>query len=237
MWGLSFQIKAPFAHFRNPYTTTFKQSYPFPPKPTIVGIIGAIFGWNEKTVINHTKEFKIAIPFWKHYGKAVEFTYILSVGKIKGKSRVREEFRPERFELLLYPEYQLIILHKEEDIIKKLKERLINHDFEFPLYMGKNEFLITVIKILQGPFQIKLSKVQLPTGIVFSDGNIIPEFNLLSFKQQAPEVFIGVPKSLKHSPKGRIQEEVCVALATKSPIKLKVPLDGIKINESEYTII
>ncbi|MCP2619204.1 CRISPR-associated protein Cas5 [Candidatus Aminicenantes bacterium AC-335-K20] len=73
MWGVGFKIKSKFGHFRNPYTTTFKQSYPFPPKPTIIGMIGAICGWDEKIVIEKMNKFKIAIPFWNNKGKTIEF--------------------------------------------------------------------------------------------------------------------------------------------------------------------
>jgi len=237
MWGISFRIKSFLGHFRNPYTTTLKQTYPFPPKPTVIGMIGAMLGWDEETVINETEKFKIAIPFWKNEGKIIEFTFVFSVGKIRGKSRSREEFRPERFEILLYPEFELLILNDSKELIEEIESRINKKLFEFPLFMGKNEFIITQIEITKEPSEIKICKITTPSGIVFIDGNEIPEFSSISDKPKPAQVFIGVPKSLKLVGKKREQKEVCVALATKEPIKLKEPLYGIKLNEVEYTII
>ncbi|MGB9667504.1 MAG: CRISPR-associated protein Cas5 [Thermosulfidibacteraceae bacterium] len=237
MWGISFRIRSPFGHFRNPYTTTLKQTYPFPPKPTIIGMVGAMLGWDEKTVIEETGNFKIAIPFWKNRGKIIEFTFIFSAGKIKGKSRTQKKFRPERFELLLYPEFEIIVLNHAKEVIEEIAQRIKEKDFSFPLFMGKNEFLITDIYIIKKLFETEICKINAPTGIVFKEGNEIPEFSSLSDKPRPAEVFIGVPKSLKLVGKKREQKEVCTALVPKETIKLKESLDGIKINGCEYTII
>lgn len=237
MWGISFRIKSTFGHFRNPYTTTLKQTYPFPPKPTIIGMIGAMMGWNEDIVINETKDFKVAIPLWENKGKINEFTFVFSAGKLRGKSRSQEEFRPERFELLLYPEFELIILNDFKDLIKEIELRIKEKRFEFPLYMGKNEFIISQIEITKEFFETEICEVTIPSGIVFDERNKIPEFFSLSDKPKPVQVFIGVPKSLKLIGKKREQKEVCVALATKEPIKLKEPLYGVKFNGVEYTII
>lgn len=237
MWGIFFEIKAPFGHFRNPYTTTFKQSYPFPPKPTVIGMIGAILGWREQKVIEVMDEFKVAIPLFEHSGKIIEFTFILSAGKVIRNHRQREEYRPERFEILVRPKFHIIVLHEDEKIIKGLEEKIGTKDYEFPLYMGKNEFLITDIKILRSSFQANVCKVINPSGVVFKEGNLIPEFTVNTSKIRPAEVFIGVPKSLELFKGRRIQKDVCVALVTNFPIKLKEPLDGIILNGNEYSII
>jgi CRISPR-associated protein Cas5 subtype I-B len=237
MWGISFRIKSTFGHFRNPYTTTLKQTYPFPPKPTVIGMIGAMLGWDEKTVVNETEKFKIVIPLWLNKGKIIEFTFVFSVGKLREGSRAQEEFRPERFELLLYPEFELIILNDSKDLLTEIELRIKEKRFEFPIFMGKNEFLISQIEITKKFFETEICEVTTPSGIVFKEGNKIPEFSSPSVKPKPAQVFIGVPKSLKLVGKKREQKDVCVALATKEPIKLKEPLDGVKLDGAEYTII
>jgi len=237
MYALSFKIKSQFGHFRNPYTTTFKQTYPFPPKPTVVGIIGAILGWDERTVIDITDEFKVAIPFWSNRGKIVEFIFILSAGKLRGTSRQKKNFRPERFELLVYPEFEIVLLHPEKNLMITVEDRIERKDFEFPLYMGKNEFLISEIKISRKSFPTEIKKVKKPSGIIFVENNIVPEFYPNSEKIKPPEIFIGVPKTLYLINGRRKQKEICLALVTKEPIKLKNSLDGIEIDSGEYTVI
>jgi CRISPR-associated protein Cas5 subtype I-B len=233
MWGISFKIKSTFGHFRNPYTTTLKQTYPFPPKPTVIGIIGAMLGWDEKTVVNETEKFKIAIPLWLNKGKIIEFTFVIRHGNVAPAQR----FRPERFELLLYPEFELIILNDSKDLLTEIESRIKEKRFEFPIFMGKNEFLISQIEITKKLFETEICEVTTPSGIVFKEGNKIPEFSSLLDKPKPAQVFIGVPKSLKLVGKRREQKDVCVALATKEPIKLKESLDGVKLDGAEYTII
>jgi len=95
MWLICFKIKAPFGHFRNPYTTIYKQSYPFPPKPTIVGMIGAMLGWNEENTLSNIGSFKVGIPKWEYDEKILEYAYILAY-----KDKI-PQLRPERFEILV----------------------------------------------------------------------------------------------------------------------------------------
>ncbi|MEM3974955.1 MAG: CRISPR-associated protein Cas5 [Ignisphaera sp.] len=238
MYAIAFKIKAPFGHFRNPYTTAFKQTYPFPPKPTIIGLTGAILGWDEKTVLEKIDEFKIAIPFLANKGKMIEYTFIFGVGKLRGDSRGQEEFRPERFEILLYPEYEIILLHEYENTLREIEIRIKSRDFEFPLYMGKNEFLITHIEISKDVFNVDEVEIEKPSGVIFVEGNTIPQFEGFNDRFASAEVFMGVPKSLKNLEGRRIQKETCVVLLPKkTPIKLVKPLPGIKIDEAEYTII
>jgi len=237
MYALSFKIKSQFGHFRNPYTTTFKQTYPFPPKPTVVGMVGAVLGWSERTVIEKMYEFKVAIPFWSNRGKIVEFIFIHSAGKLRGGSRQKQEFRPERFELLIYPEFEIVLLHPEKKLITTIEDKIKKKDFGFPLYMGKNEFLISEVKISRKFFSIKIEKIKKPGGIIFVENNVIPEFYPLLEKMKPPEIFISVPKTLYLINRRRKQKEVCLALAAKERVKLKNPLDGIDIDGDEYTVI
>lgn len=237
MWGIQFEIKAPLGHFRNPYTTTLKQTYPFPPKPTIIGTIGAMMGWDEKEVLRKIDEFKVSIPFWEYKGKITEFAFIISIGKLRGKSRQQEEFRPERFEILLFPIYQIVLLHSDNDLIKEIEERIKKRDFVFPIFMGKNELIISEIKLLHPLSRFKINKVATVSGIIFKEGKTIPEFTVKSSKPRPAEIFIGVPKSLQMVNGKREQREVCVALAAKALIELKEPQEGIQLNDIGYTII
>lgn len=237
LWALEFKVKAPFGHFRNPYSTAYKQTYPFPPKPTVIGMIGAMLGWDERMVIAQSPNFKIAIPQWYNKGKIIEYTYILGVGKVRGSSRVPEEFRPERFEFLLHPEFWIFIMHQDQSLVNEIERRILEKDFTFPLFMGKNEFIITCIEMLKPTFKARLEEISAPTGVIFIDDNKVPTFFSTTNKIRPPELFIGVPKSLDISGQRRVQKEVCIVLVTREPIKLEKPLTGIRMNSNEYTVI
>ncbi|MEA3547905.1 MAG: type I-B CRISPR-associated protein Cas5b [Thermodesulfobacteriota bacterium] len=44
MRTIIFDIKGPYAHFRKPYAPASPVTYPFPPPPTVLGMMGAILG-------------------------------------------------------------------------------------------------------------------------------------------------------------------------------------------------
>ncbi len=44
MRTIVFDISGPYAHFRKPYAPVSPVTYPFPPPPTVLGMIGAILG-------------------------------------------------------------------------------------------------------------------------------------------------------------------------------------------------
>jgi len=225
MWVIRFQIQAPFGHFRIPYTTIYKQTYPFPTKPAIIGIIGAILGWDEDTVLGKTKEFKIALPQWQNDGRFIEYAYILAR---KGKS---SELRPERFEILVRPSFEIIIASENKELIELVFLGIQNRDFTFPIYMGKNEFVITeIISRCEKPYEEDISKVTQPSGIVFFPGVKIPSFSPTGSDLRPPQAFIGVPLELTKSKAKNIRRirKICTALATKVPIKLTEPIDGFK---------
>jgi len=233
MWLNRFKIRAPLGHFRIPYTTMYKQTYPFPTKPAIIGMVGAMLGWDENAVLEKTKEFKIGLPAWGNDGRFIEYAYILAR---KGNS---SELRPERFEILVRPYFEIIIASEDKNLIDFIFLKIQTYDFEFPIYMGKNEFVITEINNLCGkPYEETITKVFTPSGIVLSPGTKIPTFYSTSSDLRPPQVFIGIPMALlKRKPNDtRILKEVCTALATKIPIRLEEPADGFK-TPHEVTII
>lgn len=223
MWITYFSIGAPFGSFRNPYTTIYKQSYPFPTKPAIVGMLGAMLGWDEATTVSNTNLFKIGIPKWKNDGQFVEYAYILAY-----KGRI-PELRPERFEILVRPSFEILVASNDKELIKNLFQRIKNRNFEFPIYMGRNEFIISEVKVLSEEiYEQKLSKVSQPMGIIFIPGNKIPTFYQIGGNLRPPQVFIGVPLELSLKENQRELRKVCTALAVKEPIRLAKPVDGFK---------
>ncbi|MEA1963883.1 MAG: CRISPR-associated protein Cas5 [Candidatus Aerophobetes bacterium] len=233
MWSIYLKIEGLLGHFRNPYTTIYKQSYPFPPKPAIVGMIGAMLGWDEERTLLNVSLFKIAMPEWKHDDKIIEYAYVLAY---KDKT---PQLRPERFEILVRPYYEIVLASQNKEIIDEIASRVKKRDFEFPIYMGKNEFLIKNIKLIQGVREEKLVRIKKPRGIITFTGNRIPPFSLPSkVKMPPPQVFIGVPLELakdKESPR-RILKKVYGALAAKGSIELVKPSEGFR-HPCEVTVI
>lgn len=219
MWVVQFELSAPFGHFRVPYTTIFKQTYPFPPKPTIIGMVGAMLGWDEATTLAESVSFKTGVFEWGNHGQFVECWHIHAR---KGTSA---ELRLERFEILVRPKFRLLVAHDDSARIKEIARRISTHDFEFPLYMGKNEFVATSISLLAEPYQDELAEIQRPAGIIFLPGTKLPKFRATRSEQRVPRAFLGVPLTLgyRSGSKLRIQKTICTALAATDPIELVEP--------------
>ena len=48
MHTIVFDVKGSFGHFRKPYAPVSPVTYPFPPPPSVLGLIGAICGYNKE---------------------------------------------------------------------------------------------------------------------------------------------------------------------------------------------
>jgi CRISPR-associated Cas5-like protein len=233
MWLIYFKIEALFGHFRNPYTTIYKQSYPFPPKTAIVGMVGAMCGWDEEKTLSNISLFKIGIPQWNHDDKIIEYAYILAY-----KDKI-PQLRPERFEILVRPSYDVVLASQDKKVIDEVAKRVANREFEFPIYMGKNEFLINKIELLREPWEEELGDINKPRGIVTFQENRIPSFSLpTGVEMRPPQVFIGVPLELERDEgeNRRVLKRVYGALAAKGAIELSKPAQGFKY-PYEVTVI
>jgi len=104
---ISFRLRGTIAHFRMPDTTITHSSYPFPPKPTILGLIGAIIGvdnespsWREFLLDRHW----VGVAFQSPLRKTC--TVLSLLGKDFLSSG--EDFnRPTSVELVVQPTYQI----------------------------------------------------------------------------------------------------------------------------------
>jgi len=104
---ISFRLRGSIAHFRMPDTSITHSSYPFPPKPTLLGLIGAIIGVDNQS------------PSWRKFLMDRHFLGIAFQSPLKktctvlsllGKDFLSsgEDFnRPTSVELIVQPTYQI----------------------------------------------------------------------------------------------------------------------------------
>lgn len=130
---LTFTLRGDIAHFRQPDTTITQATYPFPPRPTLHGLIGAILG------IDYTT------PEWKKFlcGKHYIGLTLLSPIKTvcmqmsllgKGFLGSGKEFnRPTSVELVVSPVYRVFYAGER---LADLAEKIRNCQSVFPTYLG-----------------------------------------------------------------------------------------------------
>jgi CRISPR-associated protein Cas5h len=147
---LVFDTWAPFAYFRKSATTTTSLTYAFMPRSGIEGLIGSFIGFKSEDYPERLKDANIALqiinrvskmPFsimhthtdyWTEFGNYVR--------KESAKSRKKKIFRaPARIEVLNNPHYRIYLAHDE--ILRDLKEKLLNHETIFTPYLGSSSMV------------------------------------------------------------------------------------------------
>lgn len=161
---LVFDIMGPMAHFRKYYTNSSSLSYVVPPRTVIIGLIAGILGFPSE---KHT-ESKNDVYYEK-------FNYDNCFVAVSNKTKIRKIMQTVNYlkitritqvngsgggtqiplEILLSEGKQDIIYrvyfsHENENIYNSLKNRLNNHMFVYPPYLGLTEFLASINYIGEG---------------------------------------------------------------------------------------
>ncbi len=141
---LIFDIFAPFAHFRVPYTTTSPITYPIPTKTAVAGIVSSIIGIDKDEYINffNTDNFKIGIRIINPIKIVHICENFLNVKNVSFFSRWKKGEKPRtqiKVEFLKNVSYRLYIWHSDKTIYKNLMENLLNHQSYYTLCLGLSE--------------------------------------------------------------------------------------------------
>ena len=148
---LSFSLFGDFAHFRKFYTTSSPLSFPFPPPPTIRGIVGAIMGFSKEEYLEKTKGISVGVslkaPLKKvRMGLNLIFTKGSS-GKFDPtlipwrKGDVNKTLRTQiKAEFIKDPIYR-IYLSADEDFIEELAGLLKEHRTNYTVSLGLSELV------------------------------------------------------------------------------------------------
>ncbi len=148
---LSFSLFGDFAHFRKFYTTSSPLSFPFPPPPTIRGIVGAIMGFSKEEYLEKTKGISVGVslkaPLKKvRMGLNLIFTKGSS-GKFDPtlipwrKGDVNKTLRTQiKAEFIKDPIYR-IYLSADEDFIEELAGLLKEHRSHYTVSLGLSELI------------------------------------------------------------------------------------------------
>lgn len=147
---IEIDIWSNFGCFNKPFSTSGGNlSYLIPPKTVIIGMIGAILGYdvnnfetidknNKKYEIEELFDIKISIqPLFDFKSKRVTFNkFFIDKKKIK--------FKNINQDILIEPYYKIFISFPDSlsDIEEVFINRLKNYESIFNLYMGKNEFFL-----------------------------------------------------------------------------------------------
>lgn len=132
---LVFSLRGRLAHFRQPDTTVTQATYPFPPRPTLLGLVAAVLG------IDYTTPQWPAFLEGEHYLGLVLAAPVRTVCmqmSLLGKGFVSGEStgsfnRPTVVEMVVAPHYR--VYYAGESLLP-LKERISRQQSVYHTYLG-----------------------------------------------------------------------------------------------------
>jgi CRISPR-associated protein Cas5h len=162
---LVFDIWGDYAHFRRGYTTTSPLTYPFPPRTTLSGFVGAILGLPRDSYYE----------FFKKDNSAFALQILTPIKKIRITLNLidtKHGFTPWEiqskgqaprtqilFEFIKNPKYRMYIWLKNNKMFTDLVESIKYHKAKYTPYLGISECIANFEIYGSGIFGIKKQSV------------------------------------------------------------------------------
>jgi|GEM_PF-1368098 len=131
MKGLKIQITGIFSFFRIPYNSLLMDTFLFPPKTTVVGMLGAAAGWNENEFLRNLKNILYGVII-KNPGELFHETAQIYKNK-------DAPIYPITKKMIYKPEYEVFIASEEIDKVEKIYSTL--QDPKYVISLGDSENL------------------------------------------------------------------------------------------------
>lgn len=148
-----FDIWASFAYFRKSFTTTTAITFPFIPRSSLEGLIGAIMGFSSEEYPEKLKNAKIGlgivnevrkIPFsmmHTHVDFWSEFQRYLEKGSRAQSAKNRNTNFHARVKIELLHEPHFRIYFSDDTLSDYLEQKLRNHQTVFTPYLGSSSMI------------------------------------------------------------------------------------------------
>lgn len=146
MLGLTLELSGIFSFFRIPYNSLLMDTYLFPPKTTLIGMIGASIGWEEREFLKITKKSQYGLII-KNPGERVSETAVIFKNE-------RTPVYPLTKNMNYKPIYKAFFTCEDDELVKLAYKYLQNPNHV--LSMGESENLFYPKK----PNFVKLFEVE-----------------------------------------------------------------------------
>jgi CRISPR-associated protein Cas5h len=191
---LVFDVSSEYAHFRKFNTTTSPLTYSIPPRPALVGLLGAILGIERELSFGKFKQgttpladlftknkASIAVQILKPIQKVTIGFNLLDTEKTTSSFFNIKQRTQIEFELLKNPKFRVFVAIDNENLFIDLVSRIKENKAHFTPYLGLSQFTacleyvgLTEVRLLDNAdFQEVITSVNLSNII---DNNQI-EFN------------------------------------------------------------
>jgi CRISPR-associated protein Cas5h len=145
-----FTIRGTFGHWRKWFTTTSALTYSFPPRTSVIGMVGAILGVPRSKLAERfpADATRIAVcPLRSIVKDRLPEKWrqgppILNKGRFR-PAKMIESFQ-ENLEVIRRPHYRIVFWHRDEQLMNELRERLQQKRWVYPPCMGIMGFLADI---------------------------------------------------------------------------------------------
>lgn len=164
---LIFSLRGKLAHFRQPDTTVTQATYPFPPRPTLHGLLGAVLG------IDYTS------PEWEQFLRGKHYVGLTLLAPVRtvcmqmsllGKGFVssgKDFNRPTVVEMVVAPQYRV---YYAGESLMALRDKIANRQSVFHTYLG-SAYCLTFPEF-EGVYEARL--LSPGEGEVVSVSSVVP---------------------------------------------------------------
>jgi len=145
---LIFDIHGKYGHFKKPYSVASPVTFPFPPTSAVLGMIGAICGY-EKNEYHHRigwDKVKIAVKIVNRVRKLKAGINHINVknNKTGWKFFCNQTHKPTNHEFLKDPWYRIYVAGAEPSCMETLEEMLVAEKSVFMPCLGLSECLADI---------------------------------------------------------------------------------------------
>jgi CRISPR-associated protein Cas5 subtype I-B len=152
--GVRFEVSGQFAHFRDIFTQAFFQTLLGPPRPTILGMIGAALGFSETNTIELGKKVLVGVRIIEIKGFANEVTTAHNLKLPELEDEKEWPIRtPVLRSILVEPRYEVCVVSEDRVMLLRIAESL--RAPRYPLYLGISDFLAYVTRVDEAVSRLK----------------------------------------------------------------------------------
>lgn len=142
-FALVFDLWGDYAHYRKVYTTTSPITYPFPPRPTLVGIVAAIIGLEQTDYPIKFVPSKLDVAL--QLMAPVKTTKITTkLVNPKSATPMMNRFTDHMlipFEFVKDPKYRIFLRFSDQTVAKIMEDLLKDHQSFYNPALGLSELL------------------------------------------------------------------------------------------------
>ena len=226
MFCFYFDIESEIAHFRDPTSHAFFNTFLAPPPHTILGLIGSCAGYTESETENLRSKIKIGCVI-RHLNGFLKDLTIADNQRVRGQSRLVKTPRMRRF--LVGPKYRIYVVCESKRFLTKVQGFVKKP--QHSLYLGISDCL-AYIRYISKISQTRTARFTTTNSVVM----ISPGTRYWSTLRDPNKIIVNTemiksPTSYEITETGRRPENFeTFLMAVNCTLTFKKEIDGIKFN-------